>query len=172
MSTKPGATRLRCFLFPSYTAAMAIELIPIRKDGSIDGVRANEHEYLRDVLPECVANYERTGYQEPWIAYVATNDGVIVGTCAFKTPPADAHVEIAYYTFPPYENHGYATQMAQCLVQIAEDTDDSIRVIARTLPIEGPSSSVLQKNHFVKTGEVLHPEDGLVWEWEYRKPQL
>jgi hypothetical protein len=58
--------------------------------------------------------------------------------------------------------------MACRLIRIAQDTDNAITIIARTMPIEGPSASVLRKNNFEKTGEVLHPEDGLVWEWEYR----
>lgn len=148
---------------------MTLELLPIHKDGTIDGVDVHSDPNLVAVIPENIANYEREGYEFPWIAYAATENGTVVGACAFKTPPANGRVEIAYFTFPQFENHGYATHMAQCLVQIAEDTDDSIQVIARTLPIMGPSASVLKKCGFQKTGEVLHPEDGLVWEWEYRK---
>src|SRR3712207_7520999 len=34
---------------------------------------------------------------------------LVVGSCAFKGPPtADGTVEIAYYTFGPYEGQGYA----------------------------------------------------------------
>ena len=157
-------------VFPwMYTAVMTIELLPIRANGLIDNVEPSASAELAQILPEILKNYSREGYAEPWIAYATLNDGIVVGTCAFKAPPSDGHVEIAYFTFPQFENHGYATQMAQCLVQIAQDTDDSLRIIARTMPIDGPSASVLRKNHFVQTGEVLHPEDGLVWEWEYRR---
>ncbi len=148
---------------------MTLELIPIHEDGTIDGILPTADPSLEYVLPECVANYKRVGFQNPWNAYVTVNDGTVVGTCAFKAPPKQGRVEIAYFTFPQYENHGYATQMAACLVQIAQDTDDSIQVIARTMPIAGPSASVLKKCGFKKTAEILDPEDGLVWEWEYRK---
>lgn len=147
---------------------MAIELIKIGKDGVIGGINADEIPSLTAVLPEVINNYTRTGFQEPWIAYVAVDDGITVGTCAFKTPPQDGIVEIAYFTFPQYENKGFATQMARQLTDMALATNSELRVIARTLPIDGPSASVLRKNGFVKTGEILHPEDGLVWEWEYR----
>ncbi|MBP9757322.1 MAG: GNAT family N-acetyltransferase [Candidatus Pacebacteria bacterium] len=149
---------------------MAIELIPIQKDGTIESVDPQQHAALSAILPEIIANYERAGFLEPWIAYVAMLDQVCVGTCAFKAPPSGQRVEIAYFTFPQFEDHGYATQMAQCLVQIAQDTDDTVQVFARTLPVEGASARVLTKNGFKKTDEVLHPEDGLVWEWEYRRP--
>lgn len=148
---------------------MAIELLPIREDGTTESFDLKEYATLGSVLPEVVANYKRAGYQDPWIAYVAVTDGTVVGTCAFKAPPANHRVEIAYFTFPAFENHGYATQMAQCLVQIAQDTDDTVQVFARTLPIEGASARVLTKIGFKKTDEVLHPDDGLVWEWEYQR---
>lgn len=148
---------------------MTLELTPVRENGTADGVDIAHNPTLQYVIPEIVANYKRVGFAEPWISYIATDDGAVVGTCAFKTPPKQGRVEIVYFTFPQYENNGFATKMAEYLVQIAQDTDDSLQIIARTLPINGPSASVLKKNGFKKTGEVLDPDDGLVWEWEYRK---
>ena len=45
-----------------------------------------------------------------WGGYLAVDEtsDLVVGTCAFKGPPAaDGTVEIAYYTFGPYEGQGY-----------------------------------------------------------------
>jgi RimJ/RimL family protein N-acetyltransferase len=151
-----------------YTLDMELELIPVQKDGIVGGINPGDSPALDEILPEITKNYTREGYVQPWVAYVAIDNGTIIGTCAFKTPPSNDRVEIAYFTFPKFENHGYATEMACRLIRIAQDTDNAITIIARTMPIEGPSASVLRKNNFEKTGEVLHPEDGLVWEWEYR----
>ena len=43
------------------------------------------------------------------------------------------------------------------------------RVIAHTRPKNGPSPSVLRRSGFVHVGEVVDPEDGLVWRWEFRR---
>jgi [ribosomal protein S5]-alanine N-acetyltransferase len=48
---------------------------------------------------------------DQWGGYVAVDEtsDLVVGSCAFKGPPtADGTVEIAYYTFGPYEGQGYA----------------------------------------------------------------
>jgi hypothetical protein len=36
----------------------------------------------------------------------AIENGQLVGTCAFKTPPKNQQVEIAYFTFPGNEGRG------------------------------------------------------------------
>lgn len=42
---------------------------------------------------------------------------------------------------------------------------DVARVVAHTLPIENASSRVLRHCGFERIGEVIDPEDGLVWRW-------
>ena len=86
----------------------------------------------------------------------------MVGTCAYKGGPnADGSVEVAYHTFPPFEGRGYATGMATKLVALA----GLRRVLAHTLPERNASCRVLEKAGFVWAGEVIDPEDGLVWRW-------
>lgn len=87
----------------------------------------------------------------------------VVGTCAYKgAPAADGTVEVAYCTFPLFEGRGYATMMARALCERAGNR----RVIAHTLPTWNASCRVLQKAGFVRSGETMDPEDGLVWRWE------
>ena len=43
-------------------------------------------------------------------------------------------------------------------------------VRAHTLPHENASTRVLTKCKFSCVGEVMGPEDGLVWRWELRLP--
>ena len=95
---------------------------------------------------------------------LAGESGVFVGTCAFKTPPNEEGVEIAYFTFPEHEGRGVATRMAKRLVEIAEI--EGVRPVrAQTLPEENASTSILKKLGFKCVGPVQHPEDGTVWEW-------
>jgi RimJ/RimL family protein N-acetyltransferase len=99
-----------------------------------------------------------------WGGFLAVDDsgGQVVGTCAYKGgPAADGSVEVAYRTFPPFEGRGYATGMAAELVARAGQR----RVLAHTLPERNASCRVLEKAGFICAGEVIDPEDGLVWRW-------
>ena len=112
--------------------------------------------------------YNSQGFTPPWTGYLAEQDKVIVGSCGFKGAPANNRVEIAYFTFPKFEGRGVATQMAHQLVNIALATSPGITVAVQTLPQESASTSILRKLGFAFKETLMHPEDGLVWEWVYR----
>jgi ribosomal-protein-alanine N-acetyltransferase len=57
--------------------------------------------------------YQKNGFKKPWGAYVAVDGSKAVGTCAFKSPPHNGRVEIAYFTFPENEGRKIATKMAK-----------------------------------------------------------
>ena len=100
-------------------------------------------------------------------AIVHRGSGETIGTCGFKGPPdSDGVVEIAYAVSTDHQGRGFATEAAAALVTFALG-DDRVRVVrAHTLPEENASTHVLLKNGFRKVGEVVDPEDGLVWRWE------
>jgi RimJ/RimL family protein N-acetyltransferase len=75
-------------------------------------------------------------------------------------------VEIAYGVVPSYERRGYATEAAKALVAFALERVDVTSIRAHTKPENGPSGRVLAKCGFQQVGEVIDPEDGLVWRWE------
>ncbi len=144
---------------------MDIRLIEIGPDG-----RPVEEltlpEVARSVSEASVGVYQRTGFVRPWVGYLAEQDGRVVGTCAFKSPPQGGRVEIAYFTFPEYEGKGVATRMARQLVQIARDADSGVGIVAQTLPHENASTSVLRKLGFRRVGTAHDDEVGEVWEWQ------
>jgi RimJ/RimL family protein N-acetyltransferase len=109
----------------------------------------------------------------PWIGYLAidTSTRIIAGTCAFKgNPNGENMVEIAYFTFPDHEGKGFATAMAHELVQIALSQPEAPTIIAHTLPQTNASTKVLQKVGMTFVGDVVDPEDGSVWRWQYEPP--
>lgn len=112
--------------------------------------------------------YKQIGFQTPWIGYFAKEGTRYVGTCAFKGPPKEGRVEIAYGTFEKEEGRGVGTRMCANLVRLALSEKPDVVVTARTLPEENASTRILGKNQFVLLGVVEDPEDGEVWEWEYR----
>lgn len=137
----------------------------------------NETEYPVEKLPEIAINvvqstiemYKKTGYHFPWVGYLAFEGQECVGTCAFKEAPKDGKVEIAYFTFPDFEGKGIATNMVKELVRIVKEEKQEINIIAQTLPESNSSTRVLEKNGFIKIAEKEHPEDGTVWEWEFKE---
>jgi ribosomal-protein-alanine N-acetyltransferase len=95
------------------------------------------------------------------------DSGRVVGQAGFKSPPtADGVVEIAYGVAPEHQGRGYATEAANALVDFAFSSGQVRVVRAHTLPEFNASTRVLTKCGFRRIGEVMDPEDGLVWRWE------
>lgn len=149
-----------------------MELIEITRDGNPNYSIAELPDVATEVLTGAVEMYKTSGYQPPWIGYLAVHSGEYVGACAFKTPPIDGRVEIAYFTFPGNEGRGIATSMARCLIEIAKSQSHGVRICAQTLPERNASIRVLEKLGFQQVAEVDHPEDGKVWEWELLAQQV
>jgi [ribosomal protein S5]-alanine N-acetyltransferase len=118
---------------------------------------------LRDVCNANLSLQAVTGAKAPWIAYLAVEEGNYVGTCAFKSNPVNGQVEIAYFTFPGYENRGIAGWMAAQLVAMA--TAAGVTPTACTLPEENASTKLLTRLGFVRNGTQEDDEVGTVWAW-------
>lgn len=146
-----------------------MKLWPLACDGTTGSMPYLIPEVAKPVLETFAQMYATTEYLPPWIGYLASEGEALVGTCAFKSAPKDGVVEIAYFTFPAHEGKGVATRMARKLVEIAQEADSSVTVIAQTLPVHGASTQILQKLGFTWRRSLQHPEDGLVWEWRHEK---
>ena len=98
---------------------------------------------------------------------VCRHGEVVVGHAGFKAPPAaDGMVEIAYGVNSDHQGRCYATEAAQALVAFAFSSGRVRFVRAHTLPESNASQRVLTKCGFRHVGEVIDPDDGLVWRWE------
>ena len=136
-----------------------------------DGVR--EFMVSPDVSPKFLEQLKLSNSADPWthgFALVHLADQIVIGMCGFKGPPgADGVVELAYGIVPDYEGRGYATEAAWALALYAFNRDGIAAVVAHTLPRSNASTRVLEKCGFRWVGEVVDPEDGLVWKWEKRR---
>ncbi len=144
----------------------AITLAPIELDGALRALREPPPELVCEVARATAELYQRVGFEPPWIGYLALADDELVGTCGFKSPPRDGRVEIAYFTFLPFEGRGIATAMAAELVRLAHGHPESPQVFAQTLPQRNASHRVLERLGFRHTATLEHADDGVVWEWE------
>lgn len=110
----------------------------------------------------------------PWIAGFAVvhrESNSVIGSVGFKGPPdADGVAEIAYGLVPNFQGRGYATEATEAGVAFAFDSGLVRLLRAHTLPTNAASTRVLTKCGFAFIGEVVEPEDGLVWRWERKPP--
>lgn len=145
-----------------------LELVAITETGELSKPVQSTSTVVAEVVEATTQLYRASGYEPPWIGYLAFENDTCVGTCGFKSTPQDNRVEIAYFTFPGHESRGVATGMASELIRLALDKMPAVTVAAQTLPEENASTSILKKLKFHFVGALEHPEDGLVWEWQRR----
>lgn len=141
-------------------------LIPI-KEKLEENKEFTSNPICLDTIFMSVEFYTRVGYDPPWIGYYAVMNNEIVGSGAFKGKPLNGTVEIAYGTMENFRNRGIGTTICARLVELALQTDPSVKITARTLPVESGSTHILLKNNFIMNGTINDPEDGEVWEWIY-----
>jgi len=122
------------------------------------------------VSPAWLALLDGSSATDPWIhgfTLIDRANGGTVGRCGFKGPPGtEGVVEIAYGIAPEHQGKGYATEAAAALTDYAFSKREVRVVRAHTLPEINASTRVLTKCGFRRVGEVIDPEDGLVWRWE------
>jgi RimJ/RimL family protein N-acetyltransferase len=80
--------------------------------------------------------------------------------------PKDDVIEIAYFTFPPYEGRGIATAMTGRLIAIARREPTLRALIAHTLQEENASTRILHKHGFQHDGLAMDADAGEVWRWK------
>lgn len=157
-----------------------IRLVPIDRHASDSTAWATRLErssnaaaagdVVEGVAQAQMALYARTGATAPWIGYLAFDpeNEEVLGSCSFVCPPSDGSVEIAYFTFPPFEGQGVASAMAAELLAIARAADPRINVQAHTMPEENASTHILCRLGFEVAGLAQDEEVGEVWLWEKR----
>lgn len=123
-----------------------------------------------ELSPEWLTRLNAATTIDPWVlgfSVVLTTTGDVIGTCGFKGPPdSEGMVEIAYGIAPAYRNRGYATEAAAELVRFALGAAQVHVVRAHTIEEANASARVLEKCNFSSCGQVVEPDDGLVWRWE------
>lgn len=148
-----------------------LEFLPVK-----ERLEENEefviHPDCQDSIFMTIEYYKSIGFSPPWIGYYVADNGVLVGVAAFKGRPKFGRVEIAYGTFPKFQNQGIGARICRQLVALGLQTDPSVKITARTLPEENYSTRILRKNGFAFLGKVWDEDDGNVWEWEFQEANL
>jgi len=125
---------------------------------------------LREWLKGWEDYFPIIGIHPPWIGYWILEGDVIIGSVAFKGPPVDNRVEIAYGILTPYQGKGFAKAACRYAVELAQKTDPNLVITATTAPYDNPSTSVLRANGFEYTRVVQDHDIGDAWEFVWREP--
>ncbi len=132
-----------------------------------DGV----HDQLLSASSDFKTSVENARETDPWrfgFGVIHKVDNVLIGLCGFPGPPdLDGVAEIAYGIAPAYQGKGYATEVANALIDFASQ-DKLVRLLrAHTLAEPNASTRVLEKCGFEKISETIDPENNLpIWKWE------
>jgi len=123
-----------------------------------DGIR---EEFL-SASSDFIKSIENAREPDPWrlgFGVIHRNENILIGVGGFPGPPdSDGVAEIAYGIAPAYQGKGYATEVANALVDFAS-RNKSVRLLrAHTLAETNASTRVLEKSGFKKTGETVDPE--------------
>jgi [ribosomal protein S5]-alanine N-acetyltransferase len=109
--------------------------------------------------------YQKIGYNLPWVGYFVLRENQIVGCCGFTGQPKDGKVEIAYNTFKEFEGQGISSFSCKELILIANQTDPTVIITAKTAPESNASTRILHNLGFRFSGIVQDEEIGDAWLW-------
>jgi RimJ/RimL family protein N-acetyltransferase len=150
-----------------------LDLVLQTPDEAIAFVEAMPPEDRAEVSPDWLARVRATPAGDTWslgFTVVERASGAAVGNCGFKGPPdPDGTVELAYGIDTSRRCRGYATEAARALAEFALSHDRVRLVRAHTKPENEASARVLTKCGVTQLGEVIDPEDGLVYRWEWAR---
>ena len=130
-----------------------MQLLPILSTPAENEMFIN-HPDCKESLYVTLDFYKKVGFEPPWIGYYAQVDDVLVGAAGFKGKPKEDKVEIAYGILPAYQKQGFGILICRQLVLLAQKSDPSVRITARTLAEENYSCKILRKNGFQLNGVV------------------
>jgi [ribosomal protein S5]-alanine N-acetyltransferase len=149
-----------------------VKLVARTRDEVAASLAAMDAATRAQISADWWAKFQQSAFEDPWVHgfNVSLADGSNAGMASFKGPPTDGTVEIAYAIVPEHQGKGYATAAARELVSFAFQSPQVCKVLAHTLPDGVVSQRVLSKAGFVHVGEVVDPEDGLVWRFEVARP--
>ena len=128
---------------------------------------ADDYLAFPEALPATVQAL-RGGMDPDWFSHLVIEPTTmtVIGLGGFTGPPTDGSVEIGYSIAPAHRGRGHATEAARRWLDIATTRGVTL-VRAHTLAEENPSTAVLRRLGFQRTTELVDPEVGAVWRWEW-----
>jgi RimJ/RimL family protein N-acetyltransferase len=110
-----------------------------------------------------------------WCPHAVVLGDRMIGHAGYHGPPgrnavgAPDAVELGYTILPSHRGHGYATDAARMLIDLAEQRAGIRHVVLSVSPENAASLAVVRKLGFERTGERMDEEDGLEHVFELRR---
>jgi [ribosomal protein S5]-alanine N-acetyltransferase len=107
-----------------------------------------------------------------WCPHAVVLARRMIGHAGYHGPPGvnakgnPEAVELGYSIFPAFRGHGYATQAATVLMDMAEERAGIRHFVLSVGPHNEPSLAIVRKLGFVRTGEQMDEVDGLEYVFE------
>ena len=117
-----------------------------------------------DALPHMLEVVREHGVDE-WGSHLFFEDDALVGFGGWKGAPSDGVAELGYAIAPERRGRGLARAVVAILIERAT-TAGMATVLAHTLAVRSPSTSVLERNGFSMVEVIEDPDEGPVWRWE------
>lgn len=125
-------------------------------DGALPPPRIAEH----------ALSYLKAGTPPEWcVPFLIVSGNTVLGTCRFRSAPADGCVEIGYEVAASQRGRGIATQAVGQLVQIAASTGQVQRVVAHIVPENLASSKVVARLGFSRSDALVDHDGTTVALW-------
>ena len=144
-----------------------INIYPVSTEKMKEVVEKEKDEVLKkaykEMLDGCLSYPEKHIWYTLWFMELRDSKEII-GNLSFKGITEDGMVEIGYGIEKGYENKGYMTEAVRALVKWASSQPAVKRIEAEAEEGNNASIRVLEKCHFVPTGEM--GEEGIRFIWK------
>lgn len=105
------------------------------------------------ILPDVADTNKNYLYSTLW-TIISKKDNKMVGDlCFMGEPNSVGEVEIGYGTYEAFRKRGFMTEAVSGIIKWAEKQSNIKYIIASTDKTNIDSSSILEKNNFIKCGE-------------------
>lgn len=106
------------------------------------------------ILPNVADSTKNYLYSTLWTAISKTENKMIGDLCIFGEPNVEGEIEIGYGTYDEFQGKGFMTEIVGGIIEWSKMQAIVKSITARTNKSNTASFKVLEKNKFIKIGEI------------------
>ena len=108
----------------------------------------------KTILPSVADSSKNYLYNSLWSIIVKVENKMVGDICIFGEPNQKGEIEIGYGTYNEFENNGYMTEAVGGIIEWAKTQTNVHSIVASTEKENVGSYKILEKNKFIKIGEI------------------
>lgn len=105
------------------------------------------------IIPNVADTTKDYLYSTIWTAVSKAENKMIGDFCMYGEPNPEGEIEIGYGTYDDFQNKGFMTEIVKGMIKWFKSQEKVRSVMASTDKTNTASFRVLEKNHFIRTGE-------------------